>query len=128
MDENNEWVKWPEEYAPRYIGKKFECIPKRYPHDNVLWVKGVVFIKQVSTGEVRAINTAFIWDRNDDDEGYPSTYWWAEGNGSCDCNREMYFNSSADAECGDSRYLVQLGNPITKEIFYTETEESRGGQ
>jgi hypothetical protein len=43
----------------------------------------------------------FVWD-----DGDPSRYWWAEGNLSCDCNREPFlpddFGYRKDGRCGRS--------------------------
>lgn len=43
-------------------------------------------------------------------------FWWAEGNGSCDCNREPYFghNSGSDQCIGAKRYLIIKAEPVTR--------------
>lgn len=34
-------------------------------------------------------------------------FWWEEGNGSCDCNRELFFlGDREDLECGDDRFEI----------------------
>jgi len=36
-------------------------------------------------------------------------YWWAEGNGSCDCNRDLLFDNDTEdtGHCmGNHRYLI----------------------
>lgn len=38
-----------------------------------------------------------------DAEGDPSTYWWAEGNFSCDCNRSQFVG--VDLDCGDEIFI-----------------------
>lgn len=54
------------------------------------------------------------------------TYWWEEGNASCDCNREDWFNQGLgncldqDFECGHGRYSVRLTNLNNNEILYDE--------
>lgn len=37
-----------------------------------------------------------------------SAYWWAEGNGSCDCNRQIVMQGfyTDDVKCGNLRYLI----------------------
>lgn len=58
------------------------------------------------------------WDYN--------TYWWEEGNASCDCNRELFFlrarneDDSEDTECGDERFSVRLSDADTGEVLYDE--------
>lgn len=38
---------------------------------------------------------------------YPfSIYWWAEGNGACDCNRALCFEGHEDT-CGEQPYRYQ---------------------
>lgn len=59
---------------------------------------------------------------------YGSVLWWAEGNASCDCNRDIFFVGGGDEEedssCGHERYLVQLRYP-DGEIFYDEFADGR---
>ena len=38
--------------------------------------------------------------------GWGSIYWWAEGNGACDCNRAGVFPEGGYT-CGDSPYRYQ---------------------
>lgn len=58
------------------------------------------------------------WDYN--------TYWWEDGNASCDCNRELFFlrarneDDSEDTECGDKRFSVRLSDADTGEVLYDE--------
>lgn len=55
-----------------------------------------------------------------------NTYWWKEGNASCDCNRELFFvrarneDDPDEAECGDGRFSVRLSDADTGEILYDE--------
>ena len=37
-----------------------------------------------------------------------SSYWWAEGNGMCDCNRAIKMGHAdvGEAMCGEERYLI----------------------
>lgn len=57
------------------------------------------------------------WDWN--------TYWWEEGNASCDCNREIFFYAAlheddGDLECGHERFSVRCTDNDTGEILYSE--------
>lgn len=46
-------------------------------------------------------------------EGYSVDFWWKEGNGSCDCNRHIYFwpyeqKSEIKSTCkGRERYIIK---------------------
>lgn len=58
-------------------------------------------------------------------------YWFEEGNGSCDCNRELFWlraqglmKDYTETECGDDRYSLRLSNNITGEILYNEIDET----
>jgi hypothetical protein len=35
-----------------------------------------------------------------DEDGEFDDFWWSEGNGSCDCNRNLFWNDKT-GECGD---------------------------
>ncbi len=67
--------------------------------------KYVVGIRQNETGEVRFCPQGTEW--ND-----ASLWWWASGNMSCDCNRELEFRREEegftfeDAKCSDGRFTV----------------------
>jgi hypothetical protein len=75
-------------------------------------------ITDTNTGEI----TSGVWK---DWEWHQ--FWWEEGNASCDCNREIFFNRfkgielEYDTECGDNRYKVKITNNDTGEILYNET-------
>jgi len=46
--------------------------------------------------------------------------WWSNGNGSCDCNRELKFDSK-DIKCKSDRYFVlDLGNGLDADIDFTD--------
>lgn len=55
-----------------------------------------------------------------------NTYWWEDGNASCDCNRELFFLRAlklpepAEVKCGDGKYSVRLSDNITGEELYSE--------
>lgn len=59
-----------------------------------------------------------------------SAFWWAEGNGSCDCNRRSYFaGNEFDGVCaGATRYLVVRANTTAyslDELNHAYPEELR---
>ena len=90
------------------------------------WVDIIAHIRCIETGEVRKYETQTIfWD---EDENYPNTYIWSEGNYSCSCNRYSFFEQAtgrkcgdiSDHECGDDEYMVNLENPKTGEVYYRE--------
>lgn len=93
--------------------------------DGKRWVRAIAHIRKNSTGEVRLYNTSEILDAG---ENYPSAYMWEEGNFSCDCNREIFFEEVVGKEatefpgCQDGHYSVNLENPATGELYYVEYE------
>ncbi len=101
---------------------------KLSPNKKLKWVKIVAHIKCVLTGEIAKYENKGIWD---EENQMPHTYIWEEGNFSCDCNRKMFFLSGlnrsepSDEEipCGGGKYLVNLENPQTSEIFYREYDD-----
>lgn len=65
-----------------------------------------VIIRRVQDGLERECPQRAEWDGEDGDWS-----WWAEGNMSCDCNRELEFARAAsepepDVQCSDGRFLV----------------------
>lgn len=95
------------------------------PHDTSEWVAMRVQIRRVSDGVVReyASDHGLL-----EDDGSLSTYWWSDGNGSCDCNRHLYFcravdEDEGDPECGDGRYQVNLYNPVDGVCHYREWDD-----
>jgi len=52
-------------------------------------------IQDTQTGE----KAVAPWDEFD-------AFWWAEGNGSCDCNRQLAFGRDHGGECRSERYLI----------------------
>lgn len=86
------------------------------------WVRCVAHIRKNATGEVRRYETYEVLD---DGSPQPSTFNWEEGNGSCDCNREIFFERSAgveieNEECSEGRFSVNLQNPMTGKFYYRE--------
>ena len=66
-----------------------------------------------------------------------NTFWFEEGNGACDCNRELFFSRASkekepdELECGDDRFSVRLSDSDTGEILYDEltpSPECGGGE
>jgi hypothetical protein len=57
-------------------------------------------------------------------------FWWENGNGSCDCNREDFFlqgQEDADdleSKCGHGRYAVRCSNADTTAVLYDEFLQS----
>lgn len=64
----------------------------------------------VETLEIRVIDTK------------ASKGWWSEGNGSCDCNRELEFHHPESDVCTSNRYLIiDVGKHVTDDITYSIT-------
>lgn len=55
-----------------------------------------------------------------------NTFWWVDGNASCDCYREIWFNqglneeSNDEIECSHGKYSVRLYDLTNNEILYNE--------
>jgi hypothetical protein len=68
--------------------------------------KYVVGIRKNETGEVRFCPENLDWNEE------TSLGWWAHGNMSCDCNRDLMFHRQTkpeydeDTPCGEIRYTV----------------------
>lgn len=58
-----------------------------------------------------------------------NTYWWEEGNASCDCNRSLFFlralgrDEADESDCGEGGFSVRLSNADTGEVLYDELED-----
>lgn len=77
-------------------------------------------ILNTATGETRTIPEDHVWSQprvaGDDDQAHGVEYWWTEGNGSCDCNRELEFMRAGgldpetdETEChAENAYLIRL--------------------
>lgn len=62
----------------------------------------------------------FIWP-----DGDPSTYWWTDGNFSCDCNRAQFIGKKiGDVECGETINIDKI-IPIDFEAKTLELNESK---
>lgn len=62
-------------------------------------MKYMATLKSTQTGKI--INTPYF------EYGDGSVFWWVEGNMSCDCNRESYFQEEEQAEkCGNNRFSL----------------------
>ena len=67
------------------------------------FVKMLIDITEVATGETVTVE----WEGPEDG----AEFWWEDGNGGCDCNRELYFRRAqgieTDAEfCSHGRFTV----------------------
>ncbi len=52
-------------------------------------------------------------------------YWWAEGNASCDCNRNAFFHQPnveypEPGPCGYRRFAVRIIDADSGEVLYDE--------
>ena len=92
-----------------------------------------IHIKEVSTGTV----VSFLDNVSCEHQGWSqpefsetsNPYIWSEGNFSCDCNRYIFFQrelgreeQDSGLECGETRFRVNIENPITGEMIYREFE------
>lgn len=93
-----------------------------HPLKNAKWVEVFAHIRRESDGEVRKYITHEILKEG---EEYPNVFNWADGNFSCDCNRDMFFHRKLDEDipCSERLYKVALENPVTGEIYYSEWED-----
>ena len=87
--------------------------------------KRVAIITHIRNNEtkevVRIPNTDLLMDTEEN----VSSFWWEEGNGSCDCNRELLFERAKgkerkNPECSEGRYSVNLENPASGTLYYKE--------
>lgn len=96
-------------------------------------------IKRVSDGLVRIheddwTQSAKAWADRLPAEGpiagalHGIEYWWNEGNGSCDCNKRLFFHAVANEEVErfdgeDDRYCIGDGRfKLDRLVAYVETE------
>ena len=77
-------------------------------------------IRRNADGEI-ATDTWAEWSYN--------TYWWKDGNASCDCNRRLFFERARGngrdrdwegVECSEGGYSVRLSDADTGEVLYDE--------
>ncbi len=56
------------------------------------------------------------------------TYWWTEGNGSCDCNRQLAFDNEEDNDTGCClgchRYLIKSFTPNIAHLTLADFNEN----
>lgn len=82
-------------------------------------IKVTAHIRKNETGEVRPYLTDLPVD-----DGVVDPFIWQEGNFSCDCNRDIFFEGNQDEDddmpCSNTIYSVNLENAETGEIFYRE--------
>lgn len=80
-----------------------------------------IFIRKNATGEVRHGRERMASEAS-------AVSWWSDGNGACDCNRELYFERYGGKEidydtCSDGRFSVCIRSPETGVWWYREWEE-----
>lgn len=87
----------------------------------------IVTIRKNETGEAVTFDDYILWRPDDGDE--IRTFIWEEGNYSCDCNREIFFEREMGRDldfepecCTDGRFSVSLANKFEGRVFYTELE------
>jgi hypothetical protein len=93
-----------------------------HPIPDGRWVAIRVHIRETATGTV-----ATYLDKTGIEEGekHPNPFWWSEGNASCDCNRELFFNRALgrpeiETACSSGRFLVRLENKVDGTPYYSE--------
>lgn len=88
------------------------------------WFPADVYIRQVSTGEVRVYRSHEIAIN-----GQWSPFIWEDGNLSCDCNRFLFFKTAGeedisftmDIECTDGLFRIEkIIHVLTGEVIYEE--------
>lgn len=86
------------------------------------WFPADVYIRQVSTGEVRVHRSHEIVI-----DGHWSPFIWEDGNYSCDCNRSLFFNNigfldmSTDVKCTENLFRIdKIIHILTGEVIYEE--------
>lgn len=103
--------------------EKWYCLVEvEKPHDHLIWVYIIAHIKNNETSEVRQYKEKLNIEFG---ESHPNDYIWESGNYACDCNREIFFRKAGqeekiDHDCGDGKYSVNLQNPRTGDMFYSE--------
>jgi hypothetical protein len=86
-------------------------------------IPSTVHITRVETGETRSMPFDFDGD-----------FIWSEGNFSCDCNRNLFFEREClgakddegradDRECGQEAFLVRITSNATGEVLYEDDHE-----
>ena len=79
-----------------------------------------VYIRDNNTREIRVYQENHDWD-----DSY--IFQWAEGNYSCDCNRELFFGRACGeerwgkTECGQGRFSISIALP-SGEVVYSEED------
>lgn len=95
------------------------------PPKGMSWVRSVVEVRKNDTGEIREfVNDYELLEIGD---SAPSTFMWADGNYSCDCNRALFFlrageedDSEDETPCGDGAYSVRVRNKLSGKVIYDE--------
>jgi hypothetical protein len=85
-----------------------------------------VHLLDTKTGERAVYRDDYEWH---DQPEYPAAdtieFLWGEGNYSCDCNRNIFFNiatgRTGDRACGDDRFTVEkIVERGTDRVLYSE--------
>lgn len=92
-------------------------------------VRPRVQIRRVVDGVTRTDEDSigFSGETRKDAQGH-AVYWWTEGNGSCDCNRELFFCNAEgedvddDHPCTDGRFKIKAVDPETGDVLIDEFE------
>lgn len=94
-------------------------------------VKVIVTLRKNETGEIVKFDDYVLWYGFADD--CPSAFIWEDGNYSCDCNREAFFERELGRDfddealcCTDGRFSVSLANKMGGRVFYDEMGGSNG--
>jgi hypothetical protein len=94
-------------------------------HGKGVFVDVVARIKKNETGEIQESKEYLHLLEGEES---PRTFIWEDGNYSCDCNRELFFEQAKGNEyfdqekCSEDRFFVNLVNPKNGEVFYREFE------
>lgn len=109
----------------------FNFDEKAGPHNDSLWGKVIVKIKNNKTCEIRNYNTEEYLCKKGNENSFEFNDWiWTEGNYSCDCNRSLFFGyaignnfEESCADCSDGRYSVNIYSEKNGKLLYKEFEE-----
>ena len=98
---------------------------RQAPGADFQWTMFHVKIRRNSDGAI----VEFDDDCMTIDERGPNVFNWEENNYSCDCNRKLFFHRALGEEleheeipCGFGEYSVELSNPYSGRVIYTEME------
>lgn len=91
-------------------------------------VKARILIRRVSDG----VCVSFDDNIRASGDGV-SCFWWEDGNGSCDCNRKLFFHRAVGQEldgdntpCGDGGYQIAVYNPHSGRLLFSDIRKEGG--